>query len=188
MPASFSALAQLRGHGAQVLADDHAAVAPALAREHPEQVLERIVHVAAFVRLVSRGNPVKPRERHDVVEAQRAAPRHVGAQQLDERRIACGAQRTRRVRRQTPVLPARIEFIGRRADRGVDGVGLAVGPHLGAAAVGAQREIEVEADRHAELLRAALDEIELLARVPLQIGVKMHALFLRLGEAAHRRR
>jgi len=41
----------------------------ALLRQQPEQVLERIVDVAALVGLVPRRNPVQARERHHMIEA-----------------------------------------------------------------------------------------------------------------------
>ena len=42
--------AQLVGHGAEILADHEAAVAVALEREEPEQIVERIVDVGAVGR------------------------------------------------------------------------------------------------------------------------------------------
>jgi hypothetical protein len=61
--------AQIRGDRSQILTDDHAAVAAALLRQQPEQVLERIVDVAALVGLTPGRDPVQARERHHVVEA-----------------------------------------------------------------------------------------------------------------------
>ena len=102
-----------------------------------------------------------------MIQAQGAARGHVGAQELDEGAIARGAQRARRIGRQAPVLSLRVELVGRRAAGGLQRVGLAVGPHLGAAAVGAEREIDIEADRHAALVRAALHGVELRTRSSL---------------------
>src|SRR5205085_6696940 len=65
---------------------------------------------------------------------------------------------------------------------------LLVGPHLGAAAIGAQREIDVKADRHAELMGASLHGIELAARRALQPLVKGDPAGIGAREALHRTR
>src|SRR5207247_5654075 len=87
-----------------------------------------------------------------------------------------GAQRARRIGRQAPVLSLWIELVGRRAAGGLQRVGLAVGPDLGAAAVGAEREIDIEADRHAALVRAALHGVELRPRGAVHPFVELDAL------------
>ena len=153
--------AQFGGDGAEVLADHQAARAAAFRGQHREQLAERVVHVAAALRLRALRNPPQARERHDVIHAQRPAHRHVGAQQIDERPVRLRAQRARRIRRQPPVLAARIELVGRRAARGVHREGVLVGPHLRPAAIRAEREVHVETERHAELLRMALHLLEL---------------------------
>ena len=58
------------GHRAQILADDHAAIAVALEREDREQVLERVMDVRAFGGGRVRRDPVEPREPHHVIDAQ----------------------------------------------------------------------------------------------------------------------
>ena len=180
--------AQRLRHRAEILADHHAAVAPALHGEDAEQIAERIIHVAALLRLGAARHAVEALERHHVIEPQRAAHRHVGAQEIDERAVARGAQRARRVRRQAPVLSAWIELVGRRAARNPGGVGGLVAPHFGAAGVGAEREIDVHADRHAELVRVALHCVELRAREPLQVLMKLDAPRVFPGECLHRGR
>src|SRR3954466_9288783 len=62
----------------------------------------------------------------------------------------------------------------------------AVPPRLGAAAVGTEGEVEIQPHRHAERLRAPLREVELQARVPLQVGVELHAVFVLFRELGHR--
>src|SRR5947207_13947178 len=99
-----------------------------------------------------------------MVHADGAALGHVGAQELAEAAKAVRRERPWRVRRQAPILAFGIEFVGRRAAGGIERVRLLVGPDLGAAAVGAEREVDVQADRHAELAGAALRGAELRAR------------------------
>jgi len=182
--------AQIGRHRAEVLADHQAFAPAALGGQHGEQIVRRVVHVTALVCLGAARDPVQARERHDVVHAQRAAGGHVGAQQLDERAVAGSLQRARRVRRQAPVLSFRIELVGRRAAGGVERVGLLVRPHLRAAAVGAEREIDVEPDRHAELVRAVLHAFELRAGDalhPLVEGDALRPLFRECLDGAARR-
>jgi hypothetical protein len=50
--------ARLVGHGAGIVADHHAAVAPALQRDDAEQIVERILHVRAVARRRTGGDPV----------------------------------------------------------------------------------------------------------------------------------
>src|SRR5205814_9518484 len=66
--------------------------------------------------------------------------------------------------------------------------GLLVRPDFGAAAVGAEREVDVEPDRHAELVRALLHGFELRAGDALQPLVERDALGVLLGKFPHRAR
>src|SRR3982750_2041404 len=61
-----------------------------------------------------------------------------------------------------------IKLVGRPAAGGIERVRLLVGPDLGAAAIGTEREVHVQTDRHAELAGAALHGAELRARRLLQ--------------------
>ena len=175
--------AHLGRHRAQVLADHQAARAAALGGEDREQLAERIVDVAAALGLRALRDPPQARQRHDVVHAQRPAHRHVGAQEIDERLVGLGAQRARRIGRQAPVLAARIELVGRRAAGGTDRERILVRPQLRAAAIGAEREVHVEPERHAEVARPALRVLELPARGPLQPGVERHTSGIFPGES-----
>ena len=168
--------AELRRYGAEVLADHHAAPAAALLREDREKIVERVMHVSALVWLCAPRNPPQAHERHDVVHAQRPALRHVGAQELDERRVRALAQSARVVRRQAPVLALRIEFVGRRAAARVEGERGLVAPDFGAAGVGAEREVHVKTDRHAELARARLRGVELHSRLHLKVQMETDPL------------
>ena len=107
--------AQLRRDGAEILAHHKAAARAAFLGQHCEKIVERVVEVAAAVGLRAPRDPVEARERHHVVHAQRAAQRHVRAQELAERPVAARAQRARRIWRQAPVLALGIELVGRRA-------------------------------------------------------------------------
>ena len=56
-------------HGAQVLANHHAAVALALKREDPEKIVERITHIRARVASRAGRHPVQTQQTHHVVDA-----------------------------------------------------------------------------------------------------------------------
>ena len=98
--------ARSSGNGAQVLADDEAAVALAFECDDAEQVGERIAHVGAVDGRRPRGHPEQAHQPHHVIDAQRAGVAHVRAQRRDEGRVACRLQTLRQHRRQAPVLSA----------------------------------------------------------------------------------
>src|SRR3954453_22974168 len=123
-----------------------------------------------------------------MVHADGTAFGHVGAQELAEAAIAVRRERARRVRRQAPILAFGIELVRRRAAGGIEGGRLLVGPDLGAAAVGAEREGDGQAARHAELAGAAWHGAELSARRVLQPVVEGHARAIGWGEACYRAR
>ena len=74
------------------------------------------VHVRAVPRLHARRDPEQPEQPHHVIDAQAAGVPEAGADRLDERLVAGGAEPVRHERRQAPVLPARVELVWRRAD------------------------------------------------------------------------
>jgi hypothetical protein len=65
-------------------------------------------------------------------------------------------QRLRIERDQAPILPVRIERIGRRADRHVGEQRVLLHPGVGAARIDADREIRIKTDRHAQAPRRRL--------------------------------
>ncbi len=174
---------QALGDGAQVLADHHAVVALAFEGDDAEHLLDRVADVRAVGGLHPVGHPVEAREPHHMVDAQRARARHVGAQRGDEGRIGAFAQAVGRKRRQPPILPQRVELVGRRAHAHAERVGPLVGPCF--RAVGADRdgEVGVEAHRHAELAAQRLGLAQLQVRLPLEVLVQADARAVVGGEA-----
>src|SRR5690606_15699601 len=61
-------LAKPFGHRAEVLADDEAAVADALERDDPDELVERIPDVGAVRRRLAACDPVLPHQAHRVVD------------------------------------------------------------------------------------------------------------------------
>src|SRR4030095_12124667 len=61
-------------------------------------------------------------------------------------------------------------------------------PRLGTTGIGADREIAVQADRHAGLARGARGLRELQVALPLQVEVKIDVVGVISRELAHRRR
>lgn len=82
-----------------------------------------------------------------MVNAQRAAVLHIGAQQVDKGLIRPGDNDMRVHRRQPPVLTERAEDIRRRADRCFQAVQLPVAPGFRAAFRYANRQIAVQTNR-----------------------------------------
>ena len=179
--------AQAVGHGAQILADDQAAVALALQGEDAEQVVERIGDVGALGRRCARRHPEQAGQVHHVVDAQRAAMAHVGAQRGDERGVGGIAQAVRHEGRQAPVLTVQVEVVGRRAGVRPRGIDALTGPGLGAARARSHREILIQADAQAQApgMFAGLGQLQL--RLPLQVGIEVGLGGVRPGESGHRR-
>ncbi len=73
-----------RRHGAEILADHGAGLPPAFESDEPQQVVERIVDVAAFGRRHAFRDPIEAVQRHDMVDAQDTGVAHVGAQAGDK--------------------------------------------------------------------------------------------------------
>ena len=105
-------------HHAQILAHDQALLPVALERHHAQQVVEWIVHVAAVGGLEAARHPPLPKQRHDVIEAQRAAGAHAGAHQRHERRVCRAPQLTADPAAECPTP-------GRRAPMGSGGAPMA---------------------------------------------------------------
>ena len=137
-------LADRVGHGPEVLTDDRRVRRRGLGGDHGQQLLTRIpdVHAVAGARPV--GDPPQPVHAHDVVDAQhrRRLP-GVGDEALPEL-VTTASPRRRQLGREPPVLPVGEELVRRSADGHAGGEQLTVRPHLVAAGVAADREIEAE--------------------------------------------
>ena len=170
---------------AEILPDDEAAITLAFERDDPEQLVERIVHIAALERAGAGGDPEQPHQPHDVVDADGARVPHRCAQRLREQCVAAGTQPVRAQRRKPPVLPVQVEVVGRRADIGAEREAGALRPCVGAGAIHRHGEIEVQADRHAvrPAIRRRLSKLDL--GLPLQVFEVLDALEILGAEARH---
>ena len=146
------------------------------------------MHVRAVLREQAARHPPQAVQRHHVIEPQRCEVPHVVADQADERLILLRAQLVRILRRNAPVLAFQRERIGRRADGRALAIQVTVRPRLGAGGVGADRDVAVQADRHAELARARLRLAQLLGREPLQVEEVLDVLHALAREAIDDRR
>ncbi len=165
----------------EVLADHRRARALTLQRDDGQQFLGGIAHIGAVGRRQPVGDPEEAEESHDVVDAQAAAMVERGADRLDERSVAERAQPVWDERRQSPVLAAGHEAIGRGADRGAGGQRVLPGPGVGPVGVHADRQVLHDSDLDGGGLELPLEE-------PLQPLVKAHARGVRLREARDVRR
>src|SRR6185503_11818083 len=95
------------------------AIALALECQDAEQIIEGIAYVRTGIGARTLRHPPEAQQRHDVIDAQRAAVTHVRAQELDEIRIDSGPQDVRVDCRQAPILALQGESVGWRADTGL---------------------------------------------------------------------
>ncbi|CNU06967.1 Uncharacterised protein [Salmonella enterica subsp. enterica serovar Bovismorbificans] len=119
----------------------------ALQRQNRKQIIYRIMDVSPLIRCFAIRYPPQTQQRHDMVNAQRAAVLHIGAQQVDKGLIRPGDNDMRVHWRQPPVLTERAEDIRRRADRCFQAVQLPVAPGFRAAFRYANRQIAVQTNR-----------------------------------------
>ena len=128
------------------------------------------MHVRAVLRQQAARHPPQAIQRHHVIEPQRRDVPHVVADQADERLVLLRAQLVRILRRNAPVLPLQRQRIGRRAHGCALQIQVTVRPGLRAGGVRADRDVAVQADRHAAArARVGLRLAQLLGREPLQI-------------------
>ena len=168
-------------HRPEVLAHDERLSSMALDGEDVEEVGGGVAHVGAFVGPASGGHPEEAEQAHHVVDAQPTRVAEPGADGLDERLVAGGAQSPRVEREQSPVLAAGVELVGRGPDRDAVGVGTAVDPSVGSVGVDADGEVVHEA----ELARR---ELELAVERPLHPHVEAHAIGIERARARAARR
>ncbi|CZW12877.1 Uncharacterised protein [Enterobacter cloacae] len=120
-------------HGTEIFTDHHALMALAFQREDRQQIVNRILHVRAVIGRFTVRDPPQTQHGHHMVDTQRPAVLHVGAQQVDERLVGARRHDVRIHRRQSPVLAERAKDIRWRADGGFQTVKLAVAPGFRAA-------------------------------------------------------
>ncbi len=133
------------------------------------------------------GDPPQAQDRHHVVDTQRAAVLHVGAQQLDKRLIGAGSDHVRVHRRQTPVLTQRAKNIRWRADRGFQTVKLAIAPGLCPALGDTHRQVTVQANRHVVALTLLPAGGKLTVGQPLQPEVEIDLVGVLFAKRFYRR-
>ena len=122
-------------HGAEILADDGAALPPALERDEPQEIARTDSSHRRRLSPPSRSGSNRA-GCSDMTWSIRRIPgvTHIGAQRRDERRKALTPQHQRIDRRQAPILPAAAQRVGRRADRCAGRDQLLVGPRFRAVA------------------------------------------------------
>ncbi|MNH05630.1 hypothetical protein D3C79_649730 [compost metagenome] len=165
-------------HGTEIFTDQQALVAVGLEGKYPQQVVDRIVDVGALGGGRSGRNPPQPQQGHHVIDAQRAAGTHVGAEQIHHGLIGRLEQLVRVHGGQAPVLTEGAQDVGRRTDRGFRAVEIPVGPDLGGAFGDAHRQIPIDPHHHAGGLGTGIGLGQLLIGQELQIEVEIHVLLV----------
>jgi hypothetical protein len=161
-------LAKSFRHGAEVLADHHAAMRDTLLRNGGEQRVERHLHIGAVSGREAVRHQIKPLQAEHVIETDRAGMAHRGRQHVAER-LKRSHLETRGVEAgKPPVLAERIEGIGRRADGKMPGNRNLLVPGIEAVGLHADGNVEIEPDLHAKAFRKLLASGELAVRDPLQ--------------------
>ena len=109
-------LAELVGHGAEVLADDRRRRPRRLGGDHGQQLLARVAHVRSFGRAHALRYPPQPVHAHHVVDAQHRGVLAGAGDEPPPQRVAAAPAGARQLRREAPVLAVGEELVGRRAD------------------------------------------------------------------------
>ncbi len=159
-------------------------MAPGLQRNQAEQCFDRILQISAFARTGAIGHQPETPETDDVIDAQPTGMAQLGAQQLNERGVGTIDQGPRRVRGQAPALAERVQRVRRRADRQALQEVLWPAPAVAAAAIGADREIADQADRHAAGFRRRLRALQAQIGQPLQPQMEGDFVHIRFSECA----
>ncbi len=140
------------------------------------------MHVGTVIGRFTVRDPPQTQHRHNMVDTQRTAVLHVGAQQFDKRFVSTCRDDVRIHRRQPPVLPQRTENIRRRANRGFQAVQLAVAPGFRPAFSHTNRQVAIQPDRHRKALAGFPAVSELGIRQPLKPQVEVHVITMRFAE------
>ena len=179
-------IAEALRHGAEILADGDAVPAPALLGDHREHVSERQAEVRALGGAKPVRDDIEPHQAEHMVDADRAGMAHGRTQHLPERLEASGNQAVRIIGGDAPVLAGGIELVGRRADRQSAQHHVPVHPGIGAAAVNADRGVEIKPDRHSAVPRDVAAAFELALGVPLQEFVEVEFVGMAFAQPAQR--
>ena len=159
----------------------------AFQRQKRQQIVDGILNVSAMVGGFTIGDPPQTQHRHHVIDAQRAAVLHIGAQQINKRLIGASGNNMRIHRRQAPVLAQRAQNIRRRAHGRFQAVQLTVAPGLRPAFGDAHRQIAVEANRHPVALAGFPAGGKLAPGQPLQPEIETDVVLMLNAEGFHLR-
>src|SRR5581483_11704947 len=85
-------------------------------------------------------------------------------------------------RRECPILPIRRKIIRRSAHAAAIHIETAMRPQVRSAAIGSQRQVMIETDRQATLLRECLDGGKLLVNNELNVFIKIERMRMPRGE------
>ena len=171
--------------GTQILTDHHALVAFTFQGQDRQQIVNRILHVRPVIGRFTVRDPPQAQHGHHVVNTQRPAVLHVGAQQFDKRLIGARHDDMRIHRRQAPVLPQRAEDIRRRANRRFQAIQFTVTPGFRPTFRYANRQITIQANRHFIALAYLPAGGKLAVSQPLQPEIKINVITMFFAELAH---
>ena len=161
-------LAKTFRHGAEILADHHAAMRHAFLRGRRQQRLERHLHIDAVVGGKAVRHQIKPLQAQHVIEPDRAGIAHRGPQHLPKRLEGFDFETGGVEAGKAPVLARGVERIRRRADREMAGNRDLLVPGIEPVGLHADGDVEIETDLHAELGR------EIAAGLQLPVGGPLH--------------
>ena len=125
------------------------------------------MHVSTVIGSFTVGDPPQTQHRHNMVDTQRTAVLHIGAQQFDKRFVGACRNDVRIHRRQPPVLSEWTENIRRRTNRGFQAIQLAVTPGFRPTFGHANRQIAIQSNRHRKTLAGFPAVSKLGIRQPL---------------------
>ncbi|CZV94286.1 Uncharacterised protein [Enterobacter cloacae] len=161
-------------HGTEIFADHHALMALAFQRQDRQQIVNRILNIRPVIGRLTVGDPPQAQHGHHVVDTQRAAVLHVGAQQVDKRLVGTRRHHVRIHRRQAPVLAERAQNIRWCAYGGLQAVQLTVTPGFRPAFCHANGQVAIQTDRHLIALAHLPAVGKLAVRQPLQPQIEVH--------------
>src|SRR5215470_2019629 len=174
-------------HGAEVLADDDAAIGFALLRGSRKKSLERKAHIGALVGAQPARDEIEPLETQDVIDPDRAGISHGCAQDLCEWRAAALDQAQGIDARKSPALPLGVELVRRRADLERWQDEILIAPGVKAVGADADGDIEIKPDREPGAVGLGPAGHELLVGDPLHKGMVIERLSVGLAEIMQRR-
>ena len=175
-------------HGAQILADHHAAGARGLDGQYAEHRLVVVHHVGAIAGAKSLRNPPQAEQSQHVIDTHRARMLIHGMHHFAVHLVAGGFQITRVERWLAPILALLVVEVRRAADRdATGGETLRVGPRVSAEPVHANGHILHKAKCHAMIQGRVLSVVHLLGGDPLQPAVELEQIMMVLDQRLHGR-